>query len=127
MIDQSRLYYTMGAFLLGAYLTSIWTSRFRDGKPALEDSEQRVRQQPQSASRFSKINDLDTLKKNIEGISQALQKGAGDVKQGIEGCIGNTPLIRIKSLSDATGCDILAKAEVKQIYYIRLVVADEVT
>jgi cysteine synthase A len=126
MIDQSRVYYTVGAFLLGAYLTSIWTSRFRDGKPALLDSEQRVRQQPQSASRFSKINDLDTLKKNIEGISQALKKGAGDVKQGIEGCIGNTPLIRIKSLSDATGCEILAKAEVKQMYYIILVVADEV-
>lgn len=27
------------------------------------------------------------------------------------GCIGNTPLIRIKSLSEATGCEILAKAE----------------
>jgi len=34
-----------------------------------------------------------------------------EVKTGIEGTIGNTPLIRIKSLSDATGCDILAKAE----------------
>ncbi|KAI9698475.1 MAG: hypothetical protein M1836_004056 [Candelina mexicana] len=30
---------------------------------------------------------------------------------GIEGCIGNTPLFKIKSLSEATGCDILAKAE----------------
>lgn len=35
-----------------------------------------------------------------------------DVKEGIEGTIGNTPLVRIKSLSEATGCDILAKAEV---------------
>ncbi|KAI9818962.1 MAG: hypothetical protein M1832_004130 [Thelocarpon impressellum] len=34
-----------------------------------------------------------------------------DVPDGIEGCIGNTPLFRIKSLSEATGCDILAKAE----------------
>ncbi len=31
---------------------------------------------------------------------------------GIEGCIGNTPLLKIKSLSKATGCNILAKAEV---------------
>lgn len=31
--------------------------------------------------------------------------------EGIEGCIGNTPLFKIKSLSDATGCTILAKAE----------------
>lgn len=31
---------------------------------------------------------------------------------GIEACIGNTPLFRIKSLSEATGCEILGKAEV---------------
>ena len=30
---------------------------------------------------------------------------------GILGAIGNTPLIRISSLSDATGCEILGKAE----------------
>ncbi len=35
-----------------------------------------------------------------------------EILVGIEGCIGNTPLFKIKSLSDATGCDILAKAEV---------------
>ena len=35
-----------------------------------------------------------------------------DIRSGIEECIGNTPLIRIKSLSDATGCEILGKAEV---------------
>jgi cysteine synthase len=37
--------------------------------------------------------------------------GKQDVKQGVLGCIGNTPLMRIQSLSDATGCEILAKAE----------------
>lgn len=31
---------------------------------------------------------------------------------GIEACVGNTPLFRIKSLSDETGCEIFAKAEV---------------
>ena len=34
------------------------------------------------------------------------------IVDGIEGCIGNTPLLRIKSLSEATGCEVLAKAEV---------------
>ena len=34
--------------------------------------------------------------------------------RGIEHTIGNTPLIKIKSLSDATGSEILAKAEVGQ-------------
>lgn len=37
---------------------------------------------------------------------------AEDIREGIEGAIGNTPLIHIKSLSEATGCEILAKAEV---------------
>ncbi|CAF9910530.1 hypothetical protein IMSHALPRED_009226 [Imshaugia aleurites] len=34
-----------------------------------------------------------------------------EVPEGIEACIGNTPLFKIKSLSKETGCDILAKAE----------------
>lgn len=38
--------------------------------------------------------------------------GPPAIVEGIEGCIGNTPLFRIKSLSDATGCEILGKAEV---------------
>lgn len=38
--------------------------------------------------------------------------GPPAIVNGIEGCIGNTPLFRIKSLSDATGCEILGKAEV---------------
>lgn len=32
-------------------------------------------------------------------------------KNGIDGLIGNTPLIRISSLSEATGCEIFAKME----------------
>lgn len=28
------------------------------------------------------------------------------MKDGVLGAIGNTPLIRIKSLSDATGCEV---------------------
>lgn len=34
-----------------------------------------------------------------------------DIKQGFVGTIGNTPLIRINSFSDETGCEILGKAE----------------
>ena len=34
-----------------------------------------------------------------------------DTKQGLVGSIGNTPLIRIDSLSEETGCEILGKAE----------------
>jgi cysteine synthase A len=34
-----------------------------------------------------------------------------DIKQGFVGAIGNTPLIKLESLSEMTGCNILAKAE----------------
>lgn len=40
------------------------------------------------------------------------QTSEEDIREGIEGCIGNTPLFKIKSLSEATGCEILMKAEV---------------
>ncbi|KAJ3160644.1 hypothetical protein HDU86_000403 [Geranomyces michiganensis] len=33
------------------------------------------------------------------------------IRDGVAGLIGNTPLFRINSLSDATGCEVLAKAE----------------
>ncbi|MCJ1306371.1 hypothetical protein MMC25_000013 [Agyrium rufum] len=35
----------------------------------------------------------------------------GSIGDGIESCIGTTPLIKIKSLSAQTGCEILGKAE----------------
>ncbi|MCX8230421.1 MAG: pyridoxal-phosphate dependent enzyme, partial [Alphaproteobacteria bacterium] len=34
-----------------------------------------------------------------------------DVRKGFLDSIGNTPLIRLNRLSDATGCEILGKAE----------------
>ncbi|KDD75639.1 pyridoxal-phosphate dependent enzyme [Helicosporidium sp. ATCC 50920] len=34
-----------------------------------------------------------------------------EIADGLLGLIGNTPLVRIRSLSEATGCEILAKAE----------------
>lgn len=34
-----------------------------------------------------------------------------DIREGLIGAIGNTPMIRLKGLSDATGCNILGKAE----------------
>ncbi|KND91384.1 Cysteine synthase 2 [Tolypocladium ophioglossoides CBS 100239] len=43
--------------------------------------------------------------------SQAAAPSQRGASEGIEGCIGNTPLIKIHSLSAATGRTILAKAE----------------
>ena len=39
-------------------------------------------------------------------------KDGQEIGEGIESCIGNTPLFKIMSLSEYTGCEILAKAEV---------------
>lgn len=117
MSDHSRIIYTLGAFVLGIWLDSLIRSRFQNG-----ESERRDRQQPKNISRFSKINELDKLKKSLSEITHSLGTRSGDIKAGIEGCIGNTPLIKIKSLSDATGCEILAKAEVNLIHDVRRIV-----
>jgi cysteine synthase A len=36
---------------------------------------------------------------------------SGQIVKGVEGLIGETPLMRIESLSELTGCEILGKAE----------------
>ena len=94
MSDRSR-YYILGAFLLG-----------------IESKDQLLARQHKWLSQLAKINDLETLKKTLLEFSG--DEVADDVKEGIEGCIGNTPLIKIKSLSEFTGCDIFAKAEVQR-------------
>ena len=43
--------------------------------------------------------------------SKAKARTVVAIGEGLESCVGNTPLFRIKSLSDETGCEILAKAE----------------
>jgi cysteine synthase A len=35
----------------------------------------------------------------------------GEIRDGLEGAVGRTPLVRLKSLSEASGCTILGKAE----------------
>lgn len=109
MTDHSR-YYITAAFLLGVALTAAYQNWSIEH--ASEQSEGRLKQQQRLISKFSKITDLDNIKKSLAEIEQSLEKGGGNIKEGIEGCIGDTPLIKIKSLSEATGCDILAKAEV---------------
>ncbi|KAL9103218.1 MAG: hypothetical protein Q9163_001705 [Psora crenata] len=51
---------------------------------------------------------------NRNGQDQTIKVDA--IPEGIEACIGGTPLFRIRSLSEATGCDILAKAEGSRIF-----------
>jgi cysteine synthase A len=110
---QTKLY-VVGAFVLGVGLTAAYNKQSSTPTQETENAtaEQKLKQQQELISRFAKINDLDTLKKSLAEIGTSLEHGAGNIKEGIEGCIGNTPLIKIKSLSDYTGCEILVKAEV---------------
>lgn len=113
MPDYTR-YYVAGAFITGIALTAAYNRQSAVPSGNLE-SQDGQKQQHKLLSRLSKINDLDTLKKTLVELESSLEKGegAGDIKEGIEGCIGNTPLIKIKSLSDYTGSDILVKAEAR--------------
>ncbi|PWN51822.1 PALP-domain-containing protein [Violaceomyces palustris] len=52
----------------------------------------------------------ERLRRDARG-RDTIEIRSGQVVRGIEGLIGNTPLMRINSLSDATGCEILGKAE----------------
>ncbi|KAL1919372.1 uncharacterized protein VTP21DRAFT_2065 [Calcarisporiella thermophila] len=56
---------------------------------------------------------LSTRKERIGNDSDIIprSKSRTEIVDGVAGLIGNTPIFRIKSLSEATGCEILAKAE----------------
>ncbi|MCJ1402497.1 hypothetical protein MMC11_005717 [Xylographa trunciseda] len=58
----------------------------------------------------SKDGSKDGSKETGEATEEFVWRGNG-IGDGIESTIGHTPLIRIKSLSEETGCEILGKAE----------------
>lgn len=113
MTSHPRLYLTV-AFLTGVFLTL----GFKDFYP---DLERRFRRRKRLASddideqpMKGKITLEDDKSHRNIAASEGLDQGRGreGIVDGIEGTIGNTPLIRIKSLSEATGCEVLAKVEV---------------
>jgi cysteine synthase A len=101
------------AFLSGILLTL----GFKDLYPDLERRYQRRRGQPASrADSRPGSTYLPFPPVRLEDHTRsARQSIVGPpplpIPVGIEGCIGDTPLFQIKSLSEATGCIILAKAE----------------
>lgn len=102
MNDNSRLYLGSTAFVAGILLTL----GFKDLLyPALV---QLLRESQSQYAESRRRREADAL---------VAQAGPPAIVDGIEGCIGNTPLFRIKSLSDETGCEILGKAEVPPFYH----------
>ena len=110
MLGSPRLQLTL-AFCAGVLLTL----GYKDVYPDLERRYQiyRKRKRQQHARRSSlEPGQAVVLKDNSQSVKQ--NEAEVEIPDGIEGCIGNTPLFRIKSLSEATGCEILAKAEVRR-------------
>jgi len=93
-------------------LTTVYNKRLSSRPAGDTTTNQDSEQERALSSRLANINEFDTPKKSLGNGSGAPRKAAGSIQNGIEGCIGGTPLIKIKSLSDYTGCEILAKAEV---------------
>ncbi|KAL4786661.1 tryptophan synthase beta subunit-like PLP-dependent enzyme [Aspergillus varians] len=99
MKDSSHIYIGT-AFVAGVVLSIAFKDLF------YPEIEERIREyQAGRRSQSSKAVQSPTTE------SLVARHGPPAIVDGIEGCIGNTPLLRIKSLSDATGCEILAKAE----------------
>ncbi|KAK6820875.1 Cysteine synthase 2 [Apiospora arundinis] len=94
-------------------------NRFQQGKKRARRAQTTTTTESDVARRRSSLfwgpvqledNEANRKSKSAAALSGPLPPSAGIV-EGIEGCIGNTPLVEIKSLSDATGRTILAKAE----------------
>lgn len=117
-LDHRNKLTTTGGFLIGI----IVTLGFKDFYPDLEASfRQRLRRLrglsvPQILPGQA---DYVRLEDHTKQTSSSLHPDALDsrrswqdaIPEGIEGLIGNTPLIKLKALSEATGCEILGKAE----------------
>lgn len=102
MSDYPR-YYFAAAFVAGIVVTL----GLKDFYPVLERNLQRRK------AHIKENNQSKSLAQGDDSENYVTPRtGPPAIVEGVEGCIGNTPLLRIKSLSEATGCEILAKAEV---------------
>ncbi|KAI9806980.1 MAG: hypothetical protein M1833_002638 [Piccolia ochrophora] len=110
MANRQSVYITV-AFCTGVLLTL----GFKDFYPDLERRFRKTRQPPPNPSTPSlAAPDRDGIALEDATRDEDPAAGSLSIPDGIEGCIGNTPLFRIKSLSEETGCDILAKAEAEE-------------
>lgn len=111
--DHPKAYGT--AALTVAFVAGIFvTLGFKDLYPELENRyQQRRKRNGRSSTVGSRRDSLvfgPVSLEDRESSMTMIDRGMGIV-DGIEGTIGNTPLVKIRSLSEATGCIILAKAE----------------
>lgn len=103
--DRPRLYICLAFF--GGILVTLG---YKDVYPDLE--RRFLRRRHQLTNNLTALSGKPTVSLEDHTNTEAGKEQELDIPVGIESCIGNTPLFKIKSLSDATGCEILAKAEV---------------
>lgn len=75
-----------------------------------ERREKRRRSRKLRAYELDEEDEDERRRRELRG-RDPIQIRSGQIVRGVEGLIGNTPLMRINSLSDLTGCEILGKAE----------------
>lgn len=110
MEHRPKLYATTG-FIAGILLTL----GFKEFYPDLERRFRLRHAANKTVAGTGVRDDDDKYPIDLEDhtkLASAKHEGAVDVAEGIEACVGNTPLFRIRSLSEATGSEIIAKAEV---------------
>ena len=115
MSDHSR-YYITGAFVLGAIVALGYQNLRLPERNAAPGHQ--LGKEPQAIFKDTKPSKQSLSRKSFLNPDAVAGEIVADIKEGIEGCIGGTPLIKIKSLSEATGCEILAKAEVNNFAMI---------
>ncbi|KAL9037556.1 MAG: hypothetical protein Q9214_005652, partial [Letrouitia sp. 1 TL-2023] len=115
MDTRARLQLT-AAVLVGVLLTLGYKDLYPDLERRFRRRRARRRTRSSAADAAGLVSDSQIHLEDHEKANGNLQHNnyVVDVPSGIEACVGNTPLFRIKSLSEATGCDILAKAEAEE-------------
>jgi cysteine synthase len=88
-------------------LSSVTTVFYLADRREKKRRRKRLRQYGLDASQNSAFEAEAEIRARKKG---AIEVRRGEVVRGVEGLIGNTPLMRINSLSDLTGCEILVSA-----------------
>ncbi len=95
------------AFVLGVLLTL----GFKDFYPDLERRFRRGRTRVNAVAAAGLRDEEELINLRDRTTDVPTKEHGKQIPEGIESCVGDTPMFRIKSLSEATGCDIFAKAE----------------
>ncbi|KAI1319380.1 hypothetical protein EDD11_004246 [Mortierella claussenii] len=97
----------LGVFFTLSTTAIVLTTRFSSSTSLTKDTHRRNHAHSGHSSRRRSYIDESISKL----ISLPKTEQNSQICDGVAGLIGNTPMVRIKSLSEATGCEILAKAE----------------